>query len=203
MRNVANMTNQRVVRLAILALFGFALMAPQSAKADPITGEVAFWGTFSATGGTGLQDATGIDFESSIVAAATGDYASNGVFPVLSPVALTDFTFDPFLGPVDPLWTVAGFSFALETLTTVNQGPSYLVLAGTGVVRNAAVGDPTAFNWSFSGDNSGGMLQLFSSTSSPSPVGLAEPPELSSFALFWGVAVFAAWSRKYRKVLQH
>jgi hypothetical protein len=187
---------------ATVALFCLALMAPQPASADPITGDVAFFGIFTTTGGSGLLDlanATAIDFTFATVAAATGDFnAANGVMPFISPVTLNDFTFSPFSSAVDPLWAVGIFQFALETLTSVQQGTNFLALSGYGTASGTGF-DDTMFFWSFSGDNAGGTLQLFSSTSTPLP----EPSELLTFALLaMGMAVFGVWSRKHRRAVQ-
>jgi hypothetical protein len=207
MVKTTNKTNKRVTVLtAILAVFCLAVMSAQPANASPITGEVAFVGTFLATGGSGpldLENATGIDFTFGFVAQATGDFnPSNLVMPFMSPVTLNDFTFAPFSGPVDPLWAVGVFSFALQSLTTVAQGEGYLALGGTGVVTASKAGlDATVFNWSFSGDNSGGTLQLFSS--SGSPTALPEPSELLTFAfLAMSVGALCVWSRGHRQAIQ-
>ncbi len=191
--------------VAVLAIFCLALMSAPSAKADPITGEVAFIGGFTATGGSGptdLANATGVAFSSGIVGGSTGDFASYGV-GMYAPVSLTSFTFAPFSGPVDPLWSVGIFEFTLNTVDVVSQSATSLVLAGNGIVSTTVnVGlDATAFGWSFSGDNSGGTLQLFSSTASPTAV--AEPSEAATLGfLALSMMAFVIWSRKPRKLLQ-
>ena len=200
-------SNQRLTKLAaVLAIVCLVLMAAPSAKADPITGEVAFIGAFVATGGTtatDLENATGIQFTGAMVGGATDDFAANGV-NMFTPVTLNSFTFAPFSGPIDPLWAVGAFQFALDTVTVVNQTAGSLVLAGSGIVTaSAALGlDATAFTWSFSGDNSGGTLQMFSSTSTPTAV--PEPSEAATLALLaMSMVAFGIWSRKFEKVLQH
>jgi len=199
--------NQRVTRfMTVLAACCLSFTIAQPASADPIVGEVAFVGLFTATGGSGptdLLNATGIDFNVAVVAQATGDFNFfNGVVPFLSPVTLNDFTFAPFTGPIDPLWEVGAFQFALASLTSVYQGTNYLALAGTGTVSSSAAGlDDTAFNWSFSGDSSGGKLQLFSSTASPTA--LPEPSELTTLGfLAIGVGALCLLSRRQRKAVQ-
>jgi hypothetical protein len=176
-----------------------------SANAAPITGEVAFVGSFAAEGGNGpldLANANAIDFTFGIVAQSTGDFnAANGVVPFFSPVTLNDLTFDPF-SPVDPLWAVGVFQFALNELTSVVQGENYLFLAGSGVVSSTNPSlDDTAFSWSFSGGNSGsdGTLQLFSSTALP----VAEPSDLATLGLLAiSMVAFGLWSLRQRKALQ-
>jgi hypothetical protein len=190
----------------LVAVFSLSFLIVQPANADPITGEVAFVGLFTVTGGSNpldLANATGIDFTYGVVAQATGDFNPiNGVVPLMSPVTLNDFTFQSFAG-VDPLWAVGVFSFALNTLTSVNQGENYLALTGTGIVSSSKTGlDPTSFNWSFSGDNSGGTLQLFSSTASPS-VQVAEPSEIITLVfLVIGVGALCLWSSRARTAIR-
>jgi hypothetical protein len=199
--------NQRITKwAAVLAIFCLVLMVAPAAKADPITGEVAFVGAFQATGGssaTDLANATGIQFTGAMVGGATGAFAANGV-NMFTPVSLSSFTFAPFSGPVDPLWAVGVFQFALDTVNVVNQTAGSLVLSGSGVVSTTvALGlDATAFTWSFSGDNSGGQLQMFSSTSTPTPV--TEPSDAATLLLLaMSTMVFGMRSSKFRKALQY
>ena len=208
-RQVLNTTGRVSPRLAtiaaIAAFFCLTLMVAQTASASPITGEVAFVGPFSATGGTGpldLEGATGLEFSTATVVYSSGDFQVNGVAPFFSQVTLTDFDFN-FAGTIDPLWAVGVFQFALNTLDSVTQTANSIALSGTGIVSSSIAGlDPTAYNWSFSGDNSGGTLQLFSSTSSPTPLPVTEPSELTTLAmLVMGMGLFGMWSRKHRKAL--
>ncbi len=182
----------------VVALLCLTLGAAQPARADLVDGELGFFGTFLATGGSNpvsggmsLQDATGINFTMGLVTQATGDFSGLAFWPV----SLTDFTFAPF-SPVTSLWSVGGFQFGLEDLTSVSQGANHLALAGTGAVTSSGF-DATPFNWSFSGNNSGGTLQLFSSTATPGPVSVAEPSEFSSLALLViGLSTLGIWSRR-------
>ncbi len=187
---------------ALSAVICFSLLGPQLARANMITGDIAFVGTFTTTGGSGLQDATGIDFGTVLVAAGTGDFNfSNGVIPLLSPATMTDFTFAPLPSDgVDPLWTVGTFKFALNSLTTVAQSSTYLALAGTGVVTSTKTGlDATDFNWSLVGGPDLGGLKLFVSVSDPAPTTVNEPSQFSSLMLWTlGIGAVAVWSRKRR-----
>lgn len=200
MRISRGILNRGMAKLALLALC-MTLMATQSAFADTIDGEIAFTGIFTTTGGSGpgdLAGATGIDFGTAFVLQSTGDFASNGVMPLLSPVTMNDFTFDPFTGPVDPLWSVGAFQFSLSSLNTIEQGESYLVLAGSGTVTSSIAGlDATSFDWSFSGDKSGGNLKVFSSTATALP----EPSDFATFGfLALGIVAVSVRSRRLSKV---
>jgi hypothetical protein len=188
-----------------VAVLCLAFGAPQAAMADSISGELAFFGTFSVSGGsssTDLANADTINFTQTILGAATGTFAANGVVPFFTPVTMNSFTFDPFAG-VDPLWVVGAFQFALNTIAIEQQSASALALSGTGIVTSSIVGlDASEFRWSFSGDNSGGTLTVYSSTNSPTP--LNEPSELTTLGmLVMGMGLFGLWSRKHRNALTH
>jgi hypothetical protein len=170
-------------------------MAPLPLSADTIDGELGVFGSFSPIGGT-LADATGIHFNWAWVADATGDFGGltpGSVVTMNNDVSLVSFS------SVTPLWSVGGFSFDLLNLTIVGRDASHIALTGTGIVTYTPLYDPTAFNWSFSGDTSGGTLHLFSNTATSVP----EPSELAALGL-WATAILplAAWSRKRRKTFQ-
>ncbi|MFU8878360.1 MAG: PEP-CTERM sorting domain-containing protein [Wenzhouxiangellaceae bacterium] len=153
-------------------------------SAAPISGDVTFTGSWEAkaadkTTNVGIRDAVHIKFLFAEVDAALGDFAgSDG-----SVASFTDFTFDPFEGPVTPLWTIevggTTFSFELENVGLGLQTDTLLVLAGTGTVTASGPGsaafDATEFMWEFSGNSTRTILS-FSAISmnvpEPSVVGL-------------------------------
>lgn len=195
MFNTQNKTNARVT-VAVGALLCLAQLTVQPAKADLVEGDLGFFGAFLATGGSNpapggmsLADATGINFvfDTALVTHATGDFSGL----TWSLASLTDFTFSPF-STVNPLWAVGGFQFALQGLSNISQGANHLALAGSGIVTSSGF-DATPFNWSFSGNNSGGLLQLFSSTAT-GPVSVAEPSEFFTLALLvMGMFTLGIW----------
>ncbi len=160
------------------------LLIAGAVSAAPISGDVTFTGSWQAkaankTTNVGIEDAAHINFIKAEVDAALGDFAgSDG-----SVASFTDFTFDPFEGPVRPLWTIVvdgtTFSFDLENVTLGLQTSTLLVLAGTGTVSASGFGsdgfDTTEFMWEFSGNSTGSILS-FSAISynvpEPSVVGL-------------------------------
>ena len=176
-------------KLLTLALFGLGLLALGSpAQALLITGEIQFAGTWTPTGGTGIADATGIDFAAAtaffpIVMDGTGDYAG---LEGTGSVTFNDFTFSPGLlpNPVEPLWAFATggrtYIFILRAvdLPVVHQDATSLVLAGSGdlfIDDGAGTFELTPADWNFSGNIAGsrfGFSAANNAVPEPTTVGL-------------------------------
>ena len=88
-----------------------------------------------------------LDFFFAFVTASLGDFSGlTG-----TPAEFNSFDFSPPSTPVTPLWSVANFSFNLESVEVISQTESLLALSGTGTLH--AVGfDDTPGSWLFSGD---------------------------------------------------
>jgi len=173
---------------AVLA--GIALLfSGASASAAFVSGSITFSGDFAPTGGTGLGDATGIDFlgDDFDVDGVTGDFASAGI--VAGDIgSINDFQFNPlFPSPVSPLWSIAGFAFELSAVNIEFQAPGFLLLSGTGTV-SAAGFDDTAGSWSLSANQAGSIFNFSSGTT------VAEPASLALIGL--GLIGLAAGRRK-------
>jgi len=146
-------------------------------QATQIDGEITFAGAFIPTGGTGLADATGIDFLENLTIAGSsagtlfvmvgaGDFA--GVMG--SQGTINDFSFvDPFT-PVTPLWQVGGFSFDLMDVDIVDQTDGNLYLTGVGLVHHDNY-TSTSGEWSLkiSGYGYGATFGFISSAVAPIP----------------------------------
>lgn len=173
--------------LAVIALMAAGL-ASTGASAVPITGEVGFGGIWAPTGGTGIDDATGLQINLGIVLAGSGDFSGSAG----SSVTFTPFDFDVF-SPVSPLWTYDSggttYSFVLNTITVDFQDSNELNLSGTGVL-SATGFDDTAGSWNFTGQSN--VLFTFSSNSAAIP----EPTALLLFGL--GFAGFIVARRRRR-----
>ena len=155
------------------------LLAAGAVSAAPITGDVTFTGKWEAqlAGGTSATIGTAerIHFLDGVtVSQALGDFAGAAG----ADATYTSFTFEPFAGPIVPLWSfeVGGttFSFDLESINTQFQSSTNLVLKGSGTAYADGY-DDTFFVWTFSGDSTGVILSFSASAFSvpePSVVGL-------------------------------
>lgn len=165
--------------LGTLAAVGLLLVAG-AASAAPIQGDITFTGVWqpkAADGVTNTSVATAahIQFVGDVtVQQAIGDFTGASG----TTATYTSFTFNPFSGPIAPLWTVTvdgtTFSFTLERVSVSLQSGNQLALAGSGTL-SAAGYDATDFAWTFSDDSTGAILS-FSAASfgvpEPSVVGL-------------------------------
>lgn len=152
--------------------------APQ-AQAAFITGTIEMAGLVGTQDGLGNVVGTGVatflDFTptgpggSFVVLDATGDFSS-----IVSPSgSITDFSFNPFAGPIADFWTIDGFSFTLESLTIVEQNASGLLLTGSGTMSGNGYDDTLGY-WSFSTQSAGGARVAWSASASnvPAPAAL-------------------------------
>lgn len=143
--------------IKIRSLLATLLLLPLAANAVPIDGEIIIGGSLVPTcsthaGSCTMDIADGLDFftdggdNTAIVTGTAGDFS--GLFGQI--VTMSDFVFDPF-AMVDPLWSVGGFTFSLDSLTVVGQTATYLELRGTGTISGGGF-DPTDGVWSMSAD---------------------------------------------------
>ena len=163
------MRHTRLIVTALLAL------GPLSANAVQISGEITMSGDFVPTGGTNLGDATGLDFldDDFLVDEATGDFVLAGIVAGDTGV-LNDFQFDPlFPSPVSPLWSISGFEFTLQSITTDFQSFAFLLLSGEGILTRAGF-DDTFGTWSLSANSAGTIFNY-----SAGAVALPEPATLA------------------------
>jgi PEP-CTERM motif len=147
-----------------LALIAGLLIAPFSAWAMPITGDLAY-------GGIATQTAGNLNFLNPVSALGTGDLAGIHLI-TLSPLTIP--------GPGDALaastiWTDVFESldyFTLSSGSRTDTGSGSITLAGLGTM-NLKCYDPTAYNWNLSYDPAG-TLFFFSA----SQVSVPEPATL-------------------------
>ena len=169
-------------------VFGFSLAAAalffigSEAQAQSINGNITFDG--SAT----VLDAAGVKLSSDLTTAAALDFNTGNNYqevtfgtddfaPYVSMwdnVTFQNFTFSPALNPspVDPLWTVDGFSFKLTSIAIDTRNAGLLSLIGTGILAgNGYDATDSVFNFiSQNGDGSTWELSF-----SPSPVSTPVP----------------------------
>jgi hypothetical protein len=156
----------------------------QQAQAAPINGDIQFAGevAFDTNSlATATRVVTWFDvFHNagfSSVTSATGDL-DTFVNPGDQATMGAPWIFNPST-PINGLWSVGGFTFDLLSSTIVTQNASTLVIEGTGIVSGNGF-DPTAMDWSFTTQSSGGKTRT---TFSFSANGLAVPDGGSAVAL--------------------
>ena len=163
----------------------------QSAQAIPITGGISLGGAYTTNTGN-LNTATAFtSFSNVFVTSVSGAYAATGVGtgPGSPMVTQNAFSFNPFNGPVVPLWTFTSggrtYSFDLTSLISrVQPGDDTLDLRGTGILRITGAGpsyDPTVGSWVFTANQGGGTFSFSSSN--------AALPEGGATVLMLGMAV--------------
>ena len=165
---------------AVLAVAMFA--GASQADAAFINGAFSMGGDFQPVGGANLGTATGLDFSPSgsggqFSVSGTGDSQVSGDF--ISYLnggdlgTIKDLTFAPFVGPIADFWTIAGFSFDLETLAVQFQNASVLVLEGTGIVSGNGF-DDTLGVWRLTANQAGTTFSFSGSAEAavPAPAAL-------------------------------
>jgi hypothetical protein len=152
------------VKLAATVAMSFA---GASAFAVPITGTIDF------TGDTAITDSQVTFPGQERVDSATGIYA--GV-PNGTAVTFTDFSYNPFVGPVAPLWTFMfggnTYSFNLETAVTSQNG-GFFNLSGTGTLFATGYDNtPGTFFYSSQGTRASFSSQNVATVPEPATLGL-------------------------------
>ncbi len=184
--------------LAGLAILGLGA-APLTASAVVIEGALTFSGDFVPTGGAGtdLSDATGLDFigDDFDVDGASGDFADAGISQ--GDIGfIQDFEFDDLnTAPIDPLWSIGGFSFALEEIAVNFQNSMFLVLVGRGEISRAGYSN-TPGVWTLTANTAPGAQSILFNFSA----GTGAIPEPGSMLLVGlGLAGLAAARRRNGK----
>jgi VPDSG-CTERM motif len=178
------MKNLSKTVLVILAtgLLSCALFSQQS-QATSISGNVQFAGEVQFDTNS-LASATRVvtwfdvfhNAGFSSVTSATDDFAF--ITPGTSAAMAQPWIFNPSTA-TPGLWSVGGFTFNLLSSTIVTQNAGALVITGTGTVSGNGF-DPTAMDWSFTTQSSGGRT---GTTFSFSANGVAVPDGGSAVAL--------------------
>jgi len=182
---------------AAIGLLSCALFS-QQAQASPISGGIQFAGEVKFNTKS-LATATNVvtwydvfhNAGFSSVTSGTGDFA--GIAPGTS-AAMAAWAFNPST-PTPGLWSVGGFTFNLLSSTIVTQNASTLVITGTGIVSGNGF-DPTAMDWSFTTQSSGGRTRT---TFSFSANGVAVPDGGSAVMLLGAALSTLGMARRFLK----
>jgi hypothetical protein len=182
----------------------------QSAQAIPINGSISMHGDETAyvgTSGTGAVDgdlstARSIVFNLAVVSTSP---APNGSFTGLGGLSVTMAPFlniNPAVLPAGAIWSVAGYSLTLSSLSTLFASQTSLTLFGTGTFSDGIPADNTAGNWTATFTSSGpgttGVTFGFNSSSTGIPTTV---PDAGSSLLLLGLgltalAAFAKFSKQ-------
>jgi hypothetical protein len=162
----------------------------QQAQAAPINGDIQFAGevAFDTNSlATATRVVTWFDvFHNagfSTVTSATGDLG--GIAPGTQATMGQPWIFNPST-PTPGLWSVGGFTFDLLSATIVTQTAKALVIEGSGIVSGNGF-DPTAMDWSFTTQSSGGRTRTtFSFSANGVAVGV---PDGGSAVALLGIAL--------------
>jgi len=207
--------------LAVAALFFIG----SEAQAQSINGNITFDGSATVLDGTGaklssnLSTAAALDFNTNPsnyeeVTFGTGDFAA--YVNMWDSVTFQNFTFSPALSPnpVDPLWTVDGFSFKLTSIAIDTRNAGDLSLIGAGILTgNGFDATDSIFNFtSQNGDGSTWELSFSAGTSAIGPMNpdggpgggpfppLAAPLPAAIFFVMPALAGLFGWSRRKNSV---
>ena len=176
--------------LAVLATSALSCgLFSQQAQATTINGTIQFAGSVAFNThslATASRVNTWFDINgnagfSSVAAGNSGDFA--GIAAGTQATMAQPWTFNPST-PTPGLWSVGGFTFDLLSSTIVTQNASFLSITGTGVVSGNGF-TPTAMDWSFTTQSSGGRMHT---TFSFSANGTSVPDGGSAVALL-GIAL--------------
>ncbi len=177
------------IRRQLGAITAILLFAGTNAFAEPIAlpffeGDISFAGvdgTATPTGGIGIGDATGIDFDNSLLIFVMGTSDDFDAIPILTDATFFDFVFSPST-PAHPLWQIMlgdnVYQFAVDAFTVVTQTSTILSLEGNGYVSATGYSD-TDGTWTFTLDQAGRSSMGWSSSTAVVP----EPGTLALLGL--------------------
>jgi hypothetical protein len=176
--------SKTILTLLVIGLVSCGLFS-QQAQAVPITGGISLSGTYVTNNGN-LNTATSFtSFPFAIVNSVSGSYTGVGTGLGSPVVTMNPFSFNPFNGPITPLWTFMSsgstYSFDLTVLSSrLQPGDNSLTLKGTGTLHITNFTD-TPGTWIFTANQA---VDTFSFSSSNGAV-----PDSGSAVALLGIAL--------------
>jgi hypothetical protein len=178
--------SKTILTLLVIGLVGCGLFSQQAqAVPTPITGGISLAGSYVTNTGN-LNTATAFtSFPFALVTSVSGSYTGVGTGLSSPPVTMNPFSFNPFNGPITPLWTFmsAGstYSFDLTVLSSrLQPGDDTLTLKGTGTLHITNFQD-TAGTWVFTANQASDTFSFSSSN--------AAVPDSGSAVALLGIAL--------------
>ncbi len=153
------------------ALISAAISLTAIASAAKITGDIAFTGNATLNGSVTTATAF-TTFDNVEVAnfTQTGGYLGTDG----AAVSMTAFSFDPFAGPVNPLWTFTvgpnTYSFVLESVTSIVRNAAAIIptltISGKGIASATGFED-AAGDWTITTQGNQSRVSFSSATTVP------------------------------------
>ena len=183
---ISSVVNFRRAAISAAIVSGLFAASINAAHAVAISGTINFRenGTALLTGGAGQNGyntavATGVNWANNVGNIQVTTFTGNitGLTGYSTTGNLSDFTFNPST-PINPLWTIGGYSFAATSFSITNQNASFLNVSGVGTISKAGF-DNTAGIFTYTANATG--IDSFSWAASSSAVPL--PGTLALFGL--------------------
>ena len=203
-KTTMNKAMKTVLTALMVSVLGYAFCEQaQAAPLPQINGDIAFYGSSTASGASAPATNTTNSFSNPWnTLSSTGDYIAAGIGLNSAAATFTDFSFTgdgasvSLLGsPITPEWTFTfnniTYSFDLVSLTNGHTEQGAMSFSGTGTVHASDASGPvfadTPANWSLQGAaEEPFFFQLSSSTTSSVPEGGVMSLLGIGFALFAG-----------------
>lgn len=155
----------RVLSGSVSITVAAMILHSSSAEAVTIDGGISLAGAFTPNS-PDLSTATEMTFGQAVVISSSGDFT----MPMFTSVDMADsLVWDPlFSVDSNPLWSVGGFEFELNSLVVMNESANAITLQGMGNVTHADF-ESTTGTWvaTFNGDGDSNFSWSSSTASVP------------------------------------
>ena len=148
-----------VKAVTLLACFGATLFGTTATSAALITGSMGVAGSYTASGGTDLSDASQIELTSVTGTSGTDILGTTVGFFTPGTVNNGSITINPFTPPQTNVFEIGGWVLDLTSLNIVDQTSVILTMEGTGILSGNGY-DSTNAVWNFSAQDSGSSYSM-------------------------------------------